>query len=52
MKKYTIKPEYIYLYGEGADADTVITEDEVVILSSEWDMPVDEILEQLTEYDD
>ena len=51
MKKYIIKPEYLSLYGDQANAYTVITEDEVARLSKDWETPVDEILEQLIEDD-
>ena len=51
MKKFIIKPDYIHLFGDHANAYTVITEDEVVRLSRDWETPVDEILEQLIEDD-
>lgn len=47
---YKIKPEYLDLW-EGGDCpsnpDRIITDDDVKNLSAEWDIPYDEILEQL-----
>jgi len=50
MKTYHIKPEYLDMW-EGGDTptspDRIITEDELINLSEEWETPVDEPLEQL-----
>jgi hypothetical protein len=51
MKTYTIKPEYVDLWGSEISNDTVITEDEVERLAEEWETPVDELLEQLIPID-
>ena len=49
MKRYTIKPEYLTLWGEDCTEETIITEAEVERLAQEWEKPVDELLEQLEE---
>lgn len=51
MKTYTIKPEYVDLWGSEISNDTVINEDEVERLAEEWETPVDELLEQLIPID-
>lgn len=47
---YRVKPEYYDLWGayEGFD---VVTASQVEDLSREWDIPVDEMLNQLDELD-
>ena len=47
---YRVKPEYYDLWGayEGFD---VVTESQVEDLSREWDIPVDELLNQIDELD-
>ena len=47
---YTIKPEYIDLFGYDANTDMVITHDDIESLARGWEKPVDEIIEQLTPY--
>ena len=49
MKFYTIKPEYLSLWGEDCTEDTVITEDELQRLAAEWEKPAEDLLEQLEE---
>lgn len=49
MKRYTVKEEYIDLWGSNVYADTVIREDEVERLAVAWETPIEELLEQLTE---
>ena len=50
MKTYHIKPEYLDMW-EGGDTptnpDRIITEDELINLSEDWETPVEELLEQL-----
>jgi hypothetical protein len=46
---YTIKPEYLSMWGEDCTEDTVIDSAEVERLAAEWGKSVDELLEQLTE---
>lgn len=49
MKFYTIKPEYLTLWGANTDEDTVITEEELYRLSVAWEKSEEELLEQLQE---
>lgn len=49
MARYTIKPEYLTLWGEDCTEDTVVDTAEVERLAVEWEKPVDELLEQLEE---
>lgn len=49
MKKYRIIEEYLDNWGEDVTADYVVTREEVERLASEWEVPVDELLEQLEE---
>ena len=49
MKTYIIKPEFIDLYGDEANAMTVLTEDDVRNLASDWEKEEDELLDQLIE---
>lgn len=52
MKRYTIKPDFLSLWGEDCTKETVITGDEVARLSVEWGKPVEDLLEQLIEIDE
>lgn len=52
MKMYTIKPEYLPLWGEDADENTIITQDDVERLAADWETSVEELLEQLEEVGD
>lgn len=52
MKRYTVKPEYISLWGSEIYEDDVIRADEVERLAAEWEKPMDELLEQLIEVTD
>ena len=48
--RYHIKPEYLDLWEGGdtpSDPDRTITEEDVYRLASEWEKPVEELLEQL-----
>ena len=49
MKYYTVKPEYLTLWGENVTEDTIVTAAEVENLAHEWEKPVDELLCQLDE---
>jgi len=49
MKRYTIKPEYLTMWGSWTDEDTIVTTAEVERLAAEWEKPVEELLEQLEE---
>ena len=51
MTIYTIKPEYLPLWGEDATDDTIITEAELHRLADEWEKPMDDLKEQLIEHD-
>lgn len=51
MKTYHIKPEYYDLWGAWDGNDTVTT-DEIEQLAREWEMTVDELMEQVEEDDD
>ena len=44
---YHIKSEYLSLWGDETTEDTIITGDELLRLSREWEKPVEELLEQL-----
>lgn len=54
MKTYTIKPEYLDFW-EGSDTPSdpnrIITEDDVRTFSTEWNVPVNVLLEQLVPCD-
>ncbi len=52
MKKYTIKPEYWHLWGAHVDEKTIVTQDDVERFASDWEEPVEELLEQLDPLDD
>ena len=47
--QYHVKRDFWSEWGENVDEDTVITTDELINLSREWEKPVDELLEQLEE---
>lgn len=47
MKKYTIKPEYLDLWGSEADENTIITEKDVARFAHELETSVDELKSQL-----
>lgn len=49
MKRYHVKPEYLSEWGEWMDEDSIVTQEEVERLASEWEKPVEELLEQLVE---
>ena len=49
MKRYTVKPEYLTMWGEDVTEETVIDTAEVERLAQEWEKPVEELLEQLEE---
>ena len=52
MKKYTVKPEYLPLWGAYADENTIISQDDIERFASDWEKPVEEILDQLEEIGD
>ena len=47
MATYRIKPEYIALWGDEANDETVLTEDDIEMIAHGWETPVDEIIDQL-----
>lgn len=49
LTRYTIKPEFLSMWGEDVTEDTVIDSAEVERLADEWGKPVAELLDQLTE---
>ena len=49
MKTYKIKPEFLSAWGSDTTEETIITEAEIVRLSSEWGVSVDDLMEQLEE---
>ena len=51
MKNYRIKEEYLDRWGEDVTADYIVTQEELERLASEWEVPVEELLEQLEEID-
>ena len=46
MKEYKIKPEFYDLWGAYEGNDTV-TEDRLIELAEEWEMTVEDLLEQV-----
>jgi len=46
---YKIKPEYLEKWGCETNDDTIITEQELHRLSDDWQIPIDELKEQLIE---
>ena len=44
---YTIKPEYLNLWGEDVTEETIIDAAEIERLSEEWDKPIEELMDQL-----
>ena len=46
-EKYRIKPEYLDLWGDNADVDTIISGDELEMIASGGDKTIDEIIDQL-----
>ena len=49
MKTYTIKPEYLNLYGDNANPMTVITESDIERFAEDWNMDEFDIRCQLIE---
>ena len=49
MKNYRIKEEYLDRWGEDVTEDYIVTQEELERLASEWEIPVEELLEQLEE---
>ena len=49
-KAYTIKPEFIHLWGDEANADTVIWDDELESYASEWETTESDLLDQLDNF--
>ena len=52
MKTYTIMPEYLDQWGADADENTIITQDDVERLATDWETSVEELLDQLEEVGD
>lgn len=48
-KTYHILPEYIDQWGAEANSETVVTLDDVLMCARGWEVPVEEVLEQLEE---
>ena len=44
---YTIKPEYLNLWGEDVTEETIIDAAEIERLSKEWNKPIEELMDQL-----
>lgn len=52
MKQFfRIRPEYLNLWGEDATLDTVVTLEDVSRLSSDWEVPFNELMSQVIEID-
>ena len=51
MKNYRIKKEYLDRWGEDVPDGYIVTQEELERLSDEWEIPVEELLEQLEEID-
>ena len=47
MKRYTVEPEHLTEWGNNCTEDTIITGDDVMWLSQDWEVPVPDLLEQL-----
>lgn len=47
---YTIKTEYLDLYGPDATEDTILTHEQVEYLASDWEKPVLELVDELEPY--
>lgn len=45
---YKIKPEFIDLWGDYANSETILTEDDLEMISRGWEKPAYELLPQLT----
>jgi len=52
MKLYNIELDCLTNWGYDCTEDTVVTEDDVERCSAEWEVPVEELEEQLIERDD
>ena len=48
-KTYHILPECIDQWGAEANSETVVTMDDVLMCARGWEVPVEEVLEQLEE---
>lgn len=51
MKNYRIKDEFLDSWGEDVPDGYIVTQEELERLASEWEVPVEELLEQLEEVD-
>jgi hypothetical protein len=47
MITYKIKPEFIDLWGDEANSETVLTADEIEMIASGWEKPIELIIDQL-----
>ena len=52
MKKYIVKPEYLPLWGDDADENTIITQDDVERFAADWGVSFDGLMKQLEEVGD
>ena len=44
---YKIKPEYFHLWGDEANEETTLDEDQIEMIARGWEKPVEEIIDQL-----
>ena len=49
-RAYKIKPEFIHLWGEGVNADTIIWDCDLGYYASEWETTESDLLDQLEEF--
>ena len=52
MRTYKIKPEYADLWGEDVDEDTVITEEELEMITRGWETTPEDVMDQLIPQED
>ena len=46
-EQYRIKPEYIDLWGDEANADTIISGEDLEMIARGWEKTIEEIIDQL-----
>ena len=49
MATYKIKPEYMDVWGEDANEDTVLTDEDLEMITRGWGMTPDDVMDQLIE---
>ncbi len=52
MKTYNIKPEFLSAWGNETTEDAIVTEAEIQRLSNEWGVSVDDLMEQVTPFEE